>query len=279
MRRQWLGVLGRFLGGPAPLGYVAGVDRGATSFTTRSDMRLRLSSSAFTCRNYSEVSTHLSSERATELLGNLDDEELKNLRGALGKLDSDKEKKNFESQLAVGSWRTRFGRLSNKPTLGQVDTSGTFCAIPDDWLRKKLLETAPSPTVGQLCSIFFVNAVPFVAFGFLDNFIMIMAGESIEFYLGHFVVLSTMAAAGLGNTISDVIGIMTATYVESGCEILGLKPPKLTPAQFELKSSKRSASYGRVIGITVGCLLGMCPLWLSDDKKEEVTESTVAVTD
>ncbi|KAH8256191.1 hypothetical protein KR026_010221 [Drosophila bipectinata] len=242
-------------------------------------MRLQLSSGAFTCRNYSEVSTHLSSERATELLGNLDDEELKNLRGALGKLDSDKEKKNFESQLAVGSWRTRFGRLSNKPTLGQVDTSGTFCAIPDDWLRKKLLETAPSPTVGQLCSIFFVNAVPFVAFGFLDNFIMIMAGESIEFYLGHFVVLSTMAAAGLGNTISDVIGIMTATYVESGCEILGLKPPKLTPAQFELKSSKRSASYGRVIGITVGCLLGMCPLWFSDDKKEEETNSSAAVTD
>ncbi|XP_033152034.1 uncharacterized protein C03B8.3 isoform X1 [Drosophila mauritiana] len=227
------------------------------------------STSPFTCRNYSKFSTHLSMERAMELLCNLDDEERSNLRSALGRLDADKEKKLYESQLAFGSWRTRFGRLSNKTELGQV-IAGTFCAVPDDWLRKKLVETAASPTAGQLYSIFFVNAVPFVAFGFLDNFIMIMAGEYIEYYLGHFITLSTMAAAGLGNTISDILGITMATYVENGCQILGLKQPNLTPAQFELKSSKRSSSYGRIVGITVGCLLGMCPLWFMDEKADKV---------
>ncbi|KAH8272149.1 hypothetical protein KR018_004031, partial [Drosophila ironensis] len=221
-------------------------------------------------RSYSKFSTHLSTERAMELICNLDEEERSNLRGALGKMDADKEKKLYESQLAVSSWRTRFGRLSNKPTLGQVDPSGTFCAVPDDWLRKKMVETAASPTAGQIYSIFFVNAVPFIAFGFLDNFIMIMAGEYIEFYLGHFVTLSTMAAAGLGNTISDILGITMATYVENGCQILGLKQPKLTPAQFELKSSKRASSFGRIVGITVGCLLGMCPLWFMDEKTDKV---------
>ncbi|KAL7739266.1 hypothetical protein ACLKA6_008734 [Drosophila palustris] len=174
-------------------------------------------------------------------------------------------------QLAVGSWRTRFGRLSNKTPLGAVDPSGTFCAVPDEWLRKKLVEAAEPPTAGQLYQIFFVNAVPFIAFGFLDNFIMISAGEYIESSLGHFITLSTMAAAGFGNTISDIIGITTASYVEDICQMLGLKQPRITAAQFELKSSRRASSWGRIIGITLGCLIGMCPLWFisDEDKKKE----------
>ncbi|XP_032592618.1 uncharacterized protein LOC116805352 isoform X1 [Drosophila grimshawi] len=215
-------------------------------------------------RNYSKFGTHLSSERAMELLCNLDEDERHNLRDAMFKLEADKVKKQFESQLAVGSWRTRFGRLSTK--VGQVDPSGTFCAVPDEWLKKKLVEAAEPPTARQLYSIFFVNAVPFVAFGFLDNFIMIMAGEYIESTLGHFITLSTMAAAGLGNTISDVMGITMATYVEEGCQLLGLKPPQMTPAQFELKSSRRASSWGRIMGITVGCLIGMCPLWFMKEE-------------
>lgn len=55
--------------------------------------------------------------------------------------------------------------------------------------------------------------------------------------------LSTMAAAGLGNTISDVLGLGLAHYVERFCEFLGLRPPKLTQEQMELRSSRRVASY------------------------------------
>jgi len=51
------------------------------------------------------------------------------------------------------------------------------------------------------------QGLPFVGFGFLDNFIMIVAGESIETFLGASLVISTMAAAALGNTLSDVFGI------------------------------------------------------------------------
>ncbi|XP_030240897.1 uncharacterized protein LOC108658289 isoform X1 [Drosophila navojoa] len=221
-------------------------------------------------RRYSKFSTHLNSERAMELLCNLDADERHNLRDAMFKLEADKEKKQYESQLAVGSWRTRFGRLSNK--VGQVDPTGTFCAVPDEWLKKKLVEAAEPPTARQLYSIFFVNAVPFVAFGFLDNFIMIMAGEYIESTLGHCITVSTMAAAGLGNTISDIMGITMATYVEEGCQMLGLKQPRMTPAQFELKSSKRTSSWGRIIGITAGCLIGMCPLWVMSDESKTVAE-------
>ncbi|XP_026843326.1 transmembrane protein 65 isoform X2 [Drosophila persimilis] len=190
-----------------------------------------------THRRYSKFSTHLSEERAMELLCNLDEEERHNLRDALGKMDADKEKKMYE------------------------------------------IESAAPPTAGQLSSIFFVNAVPFIAFGFLDNFIMITAGEYIELYMGHFITLSTMAAAGLGNTISDIMGITMATYVEHGCQILGLKQPQMAPAQFELKSSKRASSFGRIIGITVGCLLGMCPLWFMEENKDAAGFGPVAAAD
>lgn len=88
-----------------------------------------------------------------------------------------------------------------------------------------------------------MNAVPFVGFGFLDNFIMIAAGDYIENVFGTFFCLSTMAAAGLGNTISDVVGIGSAHYIERGCEILGLRPPKLSTIQMEMKSSRRFANW------------------------------------
>ena len=51
------------------------------------------------------------------------------------------------------------------------------------------------------------SSLPFVAFGFVDNAIMITAGDAIEASIGVALSLSTMAAAGLGNLCSDVVGI------------------------------------------------------------------------
>ncbi len=61
--------------------------------------------------------------------------------------------------------------------------------------------------------------------------------------MGMYMCISTMAAAGFGNTISDVLGLGLAHYVERFCEFLGLRPPKLTQEQMELRSSRRVASY------------------------------------
>jgi hypothetical protein len=63
------------------------------------------------------------------------------------------------------------------------------------------------PTNSDLYRLAIQQGLPFVGFGFLDNFIMIVAGESIETFLGASLVISTMAAAALGNTLSDVFGI------------------------------------------------------------------------
>lgn len=43
-------------------------------------------------------------------------------------------------ELASTKWRLRFGRKDVSETLGAVDPTGTYCAMPDDWLQKKLGE-------------------------------------------------------------------------------------------------------------------------------------------
>lgn len=81
--------------------------------------------------------------------------------------------------------------------------------------------------VGALTAIFLVNSIPFIGFGFLDNMIMIIAGEYIDMTLGKLfqiklkhlfagitLGISTMAAAALGNLISDIFGVGLAHYVE-----------------------------------------------------------------
>jgi hypothetical protein len=71
---------------------------------------------------------------------------------------------------------------------------------------------------------------------------MIIAGDYIEHSLGMFMTLSTMAAAALGNTISDVLGIGSAVYVERLVELIGVRPPDLTPVQLEMKSARRASN-------------------------------------
>ncbi|XP_061144472.1 transmembrane protein 65-like isoform X2 [Syngnathus typhle] len=70
------------------------------------------------------------------------------------------------------------------------------------------LEIAP-PTAAQLRYVLLHNALPFVGFGFLDNCIMIVAGTQIELSIGVILGISTMAAAALGNLVSDLAGLGT----------------------------------------------------------------------
>lgn len=69
-----------------------------------------------------------------------------------------------------------------------------------------------------------------------------------------------MAAAALGNAISDVAGVGSAQFVESLSRKLGLPQPKLDPRQYNAKSTTWAINIGRAIGVTIGCILGMVPL-------------------
>lgn len=221
-------------------------------------------------RAYTQAASTLTKEQLHDLVYRLNEDERELLMNTLKQFESNKQKAQFEGQLAATVWRSRFGRPAKlKPVLGDVDPTGSYCAVPEDWLQKKFAETVPVPPPRDLFQLGLVNALPFIGFGFLDNFTMIIAGDYIEHTLGLFMCISTMAAAALGNTISDVIGIGSAFYVEKLAEMSGVNPPKLSPIQLEMKPSRQAANMGRVLGITIGCLLGMCPLlFRSDDEKD-----------
>merc|ERR1719347_2490692 len=140
-------------------------------------------------------------------------------------------------------------------------------------------DVASKPTFRELKQLAYHNSLPFIGFGFLDNFIMIMAGEYIDITLGAKLGISTMAAAALGNTMSDMMGIGSAWYVESWAGRLGAYPPDLSPDQLEMASSRVAGNIGRAFGVALGCLIGMFPLLFIDSGTNVDNHDPQAETD
>jgi len=109
-------------------------------------------------------------------------------------------------------------------------------------------------------------------FGFIDNFIMVIAGSFID--KGIAVMLGgaggAMFAAGLGNTISDVVGQLGSEKIESTMNAMGLDVQAVSDEQM-----KEAPSWMRfldknagVIGIALGCLVGLFPLAFLEEDQE-----------
>ncbi len=94
----------------------------------------------------------------------------------------------------------------------------------------------------------------FVIFGIIDNGVMVVSGSLIEDTLGHALNISAMASAGLGNTLSDIVGIICGRYIEKYLY-------KIMPIDESVELTKFQNISAEAIGITVGCLLGMIPLF------------------
>jgi len=129
-------------------------------------------------------------------------------------------------------------------------------------------EQVAAASPGQLFKLCVVVSIPFVGFGIADNAIMIIAGDAIDNHLGTLLGISTMAAAGFGNLISDVFGIGAGGAIERWCEALGVKEPPLTKAQLASAQVRRVRGLASVLGISVGCLIGMAPLLFITDRKK-----------
>lgn len=67
-------------------------------------------------------------------------------------------------------------------------------------------------------------------------------GDQIELMLNRRFPISTMAAAALGNTVSDVIGIGSVHYVEMFAQKVGFQAPKLTLVQLNLPRTRIAAN-------------------------------------
>uniref|UniRef100_A0AAY4CL58 Transmembrane protein 65 n=2 Tax=Denticeps clupeoides TaxID=299321 RepID=A0AAY4CL58_9TELE len=139
-------------------------------------------------------------------------------------------------------------------------------------IAQEKLEASP-PSAAQVRYVLLHNAIPFVGFGFLDNAIMIAAGTQIEVSIGVTFGISTMAAAALGNLVSDLAGLGLAGYVEALASRLGMQIPDLTPKQADMWQTRLSSHMGKAIGVTIGCILGMFPLLFLKDEDEEGKET------
>ena len=89
--------------------------------------------------------------------------------------------------------------------------------------------------------------------------IMILSGETIEATVGVALSLSTMAAAGCGNMVSDVVGIGLSGWIERTCDRLGFRHG-LSASQLALRQTQAVITASRCIGVGIGCTPGMAPL-------------------
>ncbi|SCM01452.1 conserved protein, unknown function [Plasmodium chabaudi chabaudi] len=113
------------------------------------------------------------------------------------------------------------------------------------------------------------GCIPFICFGFIDNSFMIISGDLFDSTFCAILGLSTMAAAGLGNLTSDVLGIFIGGYIEKIIVCIGFPRINLTNKQLKMNRTRKYYYLGSAVGIAIGCLLGMIPLLFIDSTKLE----------
>ena len=134
------------------------------------------------------------------------------------------------------------------------------------------------PSTADLRKVFAVNMVPFVAFGFIDNTVLIYAGDAIDGTVGVAFGLSSLAAAAMGQIFSDTSGVLFGSTIEDMVLRLGLTLPQLTPEQQLMRATRFASTAGKVVGVISGCTLGLGNLLFIDtlavEKAKEEKEYT-----
>ena len=132
------------------------------------------------------------------------------------------------------------------------------------------------PTAQQLRRHALCCAVPMVGFGFMDNLVMIQAGDLIDSTLGLRFGISTLTAAAFGQVVSDVAGTLSGNVFDVLAIRLGLPNAKLTHNQIRSRPARLAGMAGAVIGVAIGCLLGMTSLLFMDLDKTDRLRRQVA---
>ncbi|CAI5475751.1 unnamed protein product [Closterium sp. Yama58-4] len=112
----------------------------------------------------------------------------------------------------------------------------------------------------QLLMLAKKEALGNLGFGLTKNTVMIISGDFIASTLGAAFGFSTLMAAGLGNAVADVIGTWSRGAIESSSSKL-LPGSTFSSHQLEHPKAQLFATVGAVIGVTVGGLLGLSPLF------------------
>lgn len=148
----------------------------------------------------------------------------------------------------------------------------------------------------QIRSIFLSAAIPMVGFGFMDNFVMITAGQAIDNSLGVQMGLATMVsyrlcidlqcvtrkakelnsrlflfkllqtAAAMGQVVSDVSGVM---FGDTLARLFKVSSAQLSASQRKLAAVHRLRLAGAVLGVIAGCTLGATALYIVPDRNNQ----------
>eukprot|EP00756_Hemistasia_phaeocysticola_P062911 Hpha_TRINITY_DN6378_c0_g1::TRINITY_DN6378_c0_g1_i2::g.145482::m.145482 len=118
---------------------------------------------------------------------------------------------------------------------------------------------AKQPNNDQLLKLALAAGLPMIGFGFMDNAIMLVAGDFLDNTLCVKFGLGTLFAAAVGNIFSDVAGLTTAGPIEAIARNK-VPPHGLQPKQLRLPSVMFVKYTALTIGMVTGCILGMFPL-------------------
>jgi len=144
-------------------------------------------------------------------------------------------------------------------------------------------DMATGPQFVQYLRLALLNGVPMIGFGFVDNFVLIILGDYLDGHLSYHLGLSTLFAAGLANLGSDVMGLTVGGFMEKMGHMLGIKHHGLTVVQLRTWKSWFFKYTGMVVGVSIGCVVGMFPLmypekyrlWESRQQIEEKQKESV----
>lgn len=152
------------------------------------------------------------------------------------------------------------------------------------WVKRVIEEgqnrdAATRPTTRQLIFVFISTTIPYIGFGMVDNGLMVIFGDQIDATLGVMFGASMLASAALGNAISNIFGMLLHGTITRFATKLGLPNPNLTLAQRKLPVVHSWTTAGSTVGVFVGCLLGMLPLLVMDQKKNEADRSNAKMAE
>jgi len=123
--------------------------------------------------------------------------------------------------------------------------------------RKRTLNQVIQLSWKQRRQVFFRGFVPMFGFGFLNNCIMLIMGDYIDRNIGAVFHISLLAAAALGNVVSDLTGYSFGKLLSA---YTGSSEVNLSREQRDSRNVKLLNHVGGACGLFVGCITGMVPL-------------------
>jgi hypothetical protein len=164
---------------------------------------------------------------------------------------------------ATSEWQPR---TQLRSTMAAVDEDRDFKVSAQEYVRwcEKSLEAKHYLSWRALMLIAAYAGAPFVAFGCLDNSLMLLSGDAIDGMFGERFGLTAMGAAALGGICSGALGVQfhgaTQRLMQNILPRQG-GVPKFTQT---LRAYKTAGTVGTSCGIGLGLILGMAPLlWMT----------------